>query len=1119
MIYISIFLLCFSQVVFGAAFPSTQTGDINDGGTFGNTSPGVAGTDFPNPAGGDTFTASASHVVTIPSGYTTITSGSIVGTLTVNGTFTLDADTTMFDEDAVLLGTSGAINFNTFRIKRDSGQFYKNMTITLSGTSEDHFILTGSGGFGEGNASYWEPQMIFTYCDFDSLTEFSFWDQASINATDCTFNNLSGNWYLRTEGENLDINFVRTKFVDCVPSTNFIFGTSGSETWTGSGTGIRGLIDCTFEGCRQLWLGNGVGTNNSIIYGSVYQHTSPPKEDIEFNTSMFYRDSGNDLYPIGNLTYDSCYIYTNVENAHVISNSGWSASNPDPFVVKYTIFENAHTTGDGEDVIILDNEAATANIFNNIVMNNRGGVFINSLGGATLADVSAYNNTVYSSINTYGALARTENTGLFNGTSEVFKNNIGFNKGTLGDSRFINLQNLTTADQMTYVGYNGLYNMPETIGAYYNVAISGKSFGDDGLGLGDIYTDPAFVDPTRNLATWDAYNGGNGTSLNAITEMLKLNDHDFDPNYTVENLNAHVRGGFAPTNSAYAIASDIGYYIGAVPVATSTKQYYKELEVTGTAAGEQTNYQVPITVTYEPEMNGDFSDVKFTDVDFNDYDFWLEEKTFRSTAIFWVEIPIIPVSPNTVKVRMVFGNSSITTSKSNGDNTFVFFDDFDTGAFGSPSSSKWNIFDTDTGAEIVTNYAQETQVSGLLGMQGLAADGVNFFWARSSGIPSGDPALIYKYDYGGAQITTFSGPPHSGGMDIREDHDTIVAASAEVDPYELWEISKTGTKLREWNFTDATYPDGALITYISEDTFYVLTNEYIPTYNAPFKIYKMTLNDNETIDIIDTWESPSLGRAQEIDYVDGVLYLYTDVSQRVHRIYTLALSGVDDTIVATQWLDTLPSAVEAEGLTHDGEMFFYGDLEGRIRRIFGYSLETHGPAAGDISAYIQSKNAYNNVSIFTLASFQDEYVTAAGLSGIPGSNMPIDSDDMVGIGKYSATGSYLMSRQREATADTRQSYVSNTNYYVYHKYEVRKLTDSVRYYDDGVALEGGYITDTTPSSDLYVTLGLNPINTGKTSLLQSVYIAVRNLVEVEPTVGSFGSIEDVPTDGDYGFIF
>ncbi len=76
-----------------AAFTSTQTGNWDDGGTWGNTSPGSAGTDFPG-VSGDTATIDTDHVVTYDSGDNEAVE---YGDILVNGTliFPVDADSTL----------------------------------------------------------------------------------------------------------------------------------------------------------------------------------------------------------------------------------------------------------------------------------------------------------------------------------------------------------------------------------------------------------------------------------------------------------------------------------------------------------------------------------------------------------------------------------------------------------------------------------------------------------------------------------------------------------------------------------------------------------------------------------------------------------------------------------------------------------------------------------------------------------------------------------------------------------------------------------------------------------------------------------------------------------------
>jgi len=76
-------------------------------------------------------------------------------------------------------------------------------------------------------------------------------------------------------------------------------------------------------------------------------------------------------------------------------------------------------------------------------------------------------------------------------------------------------------------------------------------------------------------------------------------------------------------------------------------------------------------------MQADFDDIRFTSSDGTTLiDHWLESKTDSTTADFWVEIPSIPASPNTTMIYIYYGNSS-ASSASNGDNTFLLFDNFD----------------------------------------------------------------------------------------------------------------------------------------------------------------------------------------------------------------------------------------------------------------------------------------------------------------------------------------------------------------------------------------------------------------------------------------------------------
>ncbi|BFT95133.1 hypothetical protein MNSC_11410 [Minisyncoccus archaeophilus] len=86
------------------------------------------------------------------------------------------------------------------------------------------------------------------------------------------------------------------------------------------------------------------------------------------------------------------------------------------------------------------------------------------------------------------------------------------------------------------------------------------------------------------------------------------------------------------------------------------------------------DYQVQIDIPYSVGMKSDFGDIRFMSGDnMKALDYWMESKTNGSNARFWVRVPSIPVGDT--MIYTYFGNSS-AVSQSSGQNTFVFFEDF-----------------------------------------------------------------------------------------------------------------------------------------------------------------------------------------------------------------------------------------------------------------------------------------------------------------------------------------------------------------------------------------------------------------------------------------------------------
>jgi len=90
-----------------------------------------------------------------------------------------------------------------------------------------------------------------------------------------------------------------------------------------------------------------------------------------------------------------------------------------------------------------------------------------------------------------------------------------------------------------------------------------------------------------------------------------------------------------------------------------------------------TNYQILINITYDSDMNSNFSDLRFIDYTDNTTQlaYWIEDKDNGNWAQIWVKNENNITTANQTHIWMYYGNPS-ATSNSNGENTFEFFDDF-----------------------------------------------------------------------------------------------------------------------------------------------------------------------------------------------------------------------------------------------------------------------------------------------------------------------------------------------------------------------------------------------------------------------------------------------------------
>ncbi len=201
------------------------------------------------------------------------------------------------------------------------------------------------------------------------------------------------------------------------------------------------------------------------------------------------------------------------------------------------------------------------------------------------------------------------------------------------------------------------------------------------------------------------------------------------------------------------------------------------------------------------------------------------------------------------------------------------------------------------------------------GNQGLVADGTHFYWGKNNG--TGVNGTIYKFTYDGTDVDSFTGPPHCAGGDIHEDNGTLLFCSGGSESYEIWEITKGGLKVQEWDLSSVDYGEGGLIAYKSGNVVYAFTSD---TSTSDFKIREVTLHSNGTYTLGDVWSSSSLGTPQGLDYVNGRLLFCADHDSQV-SIYELLLRD-DGTIDAVEYKTGITD--EGEGLAWDGDYFYFG---------------------------------------------------------------------------------------------------------------------------------------------------------------------------------------------------
>ena len=126
-----------------------------------------------------------------------------------------------------------------------------------------------------------------------------------------------------------------------------------------------------------------------------------------------------------------------------------------------------------------------------------------------------------------------------------------------------------------------------------------------------------------------------------------------------------------PPGTVYVTAVSHVGFINGTYYFTATSRY-----IVGETVRIRLYKQADYVTSVEKHSRADFADVRFTASDGKTVlPYWIERKVDGKFAVFWVKVPSIPQYPDSTTIYIYYGNPE-ATSMDNGEEVFVFFDDF-----------------------------------------------------------------------------------------------------------------------------------------------------------------------------------------------------------------------------------------------------------------------------------------------------------------------------------------------------------------------------------------------------------------------------------------------------------
>lgn len=553
------------------------------------------------PGAGDNTTILAGVQVAIPLTYSVVTSSismvsgasfggrpilNIQGGLTLTGAINMGTVSSGYAE--IDMSSGSVLNLQGNNILEDSsGSSYNYLHFIANASS--HAVVNGGGGKlsnANGGGFRYEDD-AWTNVDFSSMgVSIGMYNGAGADfkMSSCSYTG-SGTLILPQENSPASAN----RYIEY---SDFRGPTSGQLITINAGdatkpTNRNEFMNTTFSSATAASLISIQSNASSVTFhDNVFVNMAVNDASFGLN-SQFYNNasfvtlaSGNAyITMLGSSTINNNFWYSEGDNPH-----WWNGGENSTQTYVNNILETntQGTITDDGDVLLVG--AATGGGILTAVRNlhighRNGSVFLSMQGSATSsATITVNNNTNYEDPGTSATKNCNRIGETYAGRSNFvasLRNNLCVWVSSNSLTTIINdEQNGTGGAQKVSTGnYNGNWNVG---GAHYASMVGT-------YGVNDIMANPNFVDPTRELLTWDTSIGGAGTSADAIAGILKMNGYGgtYNTAYSVPALMSYVKAGFTPTNQVYKGAGFDGSDIGAFAVGSAAPATTKYNRWTG----------------------------------------------------------------------------------------------------------------------------------------------------------------------------------------------------------------------------------------------------------------------------------------------------------------------------------------------------------------------------------------------------------------------------------------------------------------------------------------------------------------------------------------------------------